>query len=164
MTLRIVPLEEGHVPSLRECLDVVARENRYLALLEAPPLEASRAFLLGMKARGAIQLVALEGERVVGWVDIAPFELPTYAHRGKLGMGVLPEHRGQGLGKRLFQACLDAAWAKGLTRIELEVRADNLRAKRLYERFGFRDEGVLRNAMRFEGQYFDCFTMSLLKP
>ena len=164
MTVRIVPFEEGHIPSFRECLDVVARERRYLALLEAPPLEASRSFLLGMQARGAIQLLALEGERVVGWIDIAPFDLPTCAHRGKLGIGVLPEHRGTGLGKRLFAACIEAAWAKGLTRIELEVRADNLRAKRLYERFGFREEGVLRNAMRFEGQYFDCLAMSLLKP
>jgi hypothetical protein len=41
MTHRVVPIAEHHIAGLREAVDSVARERRYLALLEAPPLEAA---------------------------------------------------------------------------------------------------------------------------
>jgi RimJ/RimL family protein N-acetyltransferase len=41
-----------------------------------------------------------------------------------------------------------------MTRIELQVRADNGRAIRLYERMGVEREGTLRRAMRFDGAYY----------
>ena len=43
-------------------------ERRYLAFLEAPPLEATRAFILDIIEQGYPQLVALsggEGDRLV---------------------------------------------------------------------------------------------------
>ena len=79
-------------------------------------------------------------------------------------MGLLPSHRGLGIGRRLLQACIDKAPSKGITRIELEARADNLRAIQLYERLGFAHEVLKRNAMRFDGVYFDAVQMSLLIP
>jgi hypothetical protein len=43
----------------------VARENRYLALVEAPPVARSRGFVLQNTASGATHFVAREGSRVV---------------------------------------------------------------------------------------------------
>ena len=40
-------------------------------------------------------------------------------------MGVLPEWRGRGVGRRLIERTLEAARAFPLTRVELSVRADN---------------------------------------
>jgi ribosomal protein S18 acetylase RimI-like enzyme len=77
-------------------------------------------------------------------------------------MGLLPEARGQRVGERLLRACLDKARAKGLTRIELHVRADNSRAIALYRRLGFAPEAVLARGMRFDGVYYDGLQMSLL--
>ena len=59
--------------------------------------------------------------------------------------------------------CIGKAWSKSITRIELEVRADNERAIRLYGALGFEQEAVKRQAMRFDGVYFDALLMSLLK-
>ncbi len=78
-------------------------------------------------------------------------------------MGVLPEYRGKGIGRQLLQACISKARTKGITRIELEVRADNERAIALYKALGFEIEAVKRNAMRFDGVYFDALQMSLLQ-
>lgn len=160
--VRIVPVAEAHASSYRACLDSVAREKRYLAQIEALPLERIEGFVRQSVATDAIQFMAVEAGKVVGWADIFPSWAHAVAHCGSLGMGVLVEHRGRGIGRRLLEACLAKAWAKGLTRIELEVRADNERAIRLYKAAGFTQEAVKRQAMRFDGVYFDALQMSLL--
>ena len=48
-------------------------------------------------------------------------------------------------------------------RIQLEVFAFNPRAQHVYERVGFRREGVLRDALRWDGEYHDTIVMGLLR-
>jgi len=59
-------------------------------------------------------------------------------------IGVLPGHRGSGLGARLLRALLDAAAEHACQEVLLEVRVDNFPAQRLYRRFGFAPVGVRR--------------------
>ena len=161
----ITPIAEAHVLSFHACLDAVARERRYLAIIEAPPLAQVLAFVKENIAADAAQFVALAGERVVGWADVLPTWKPALAHTGSLGMGVLAPYRGRGLGSALLAACRTKAQQRGITRIELEARIDNLNAIRLYEKSGFVREGVKRNGMRFDNVYFDTLLMGcLLEP
>ena len=161
--LPIVAVQEKYAASYRACLDIVAREKRYLAQVEALPLERIEGFVKESVATDAIQFFALNQEEVVGWVDIFPAWAHAVSHCGSLGMGVHPSFRGQGLGGRLLDACIRKAWTKGLTRIELEARADNEAAISLYERFGFKHEALKVRAMRFDGTYFDAVQMRLLR-
>jgi len=48
--------------------------------------------------------------------------------------------RGQGVGRALVKAALDRAEARGARRIELDTKEGNLRARGLYESFGFTAE------------------------
>jgi len=160
----ILPISEDHAASFRECLDTVAREKRYLAQVEAPPLEWVQKFVHDGVANDAAQFVAVDATgRVVGWADIFPAWAHAVAHCGTVGMGVLPGYRGQGIGKRLLQACIAKAWSKGLTRIGLEVRVDNEPAMRLYHRLGFAKEALKKHAMRFDAVYHDTVQMRLLR-
>ena len=161
--VEIVPVAEDLAASYRECLDVVAREKRYLAQIEALSLERIQGFVRESVATDAVQFMAVQGRQVVGWADIFPSWAHAVSHCGSLGMGVLPTYRGQGIGRRLLQACIAKAHAKGITRIELEVRADNERAIGLYKSLGFQQEAVKRHAMRFDGVYYDALQMSLLQ-
>jgi putative acetyltransferase len=159
----VVPISESLIASFHASLDIVARERKFLAMVEAPPLEQVVSFVRGNIERGVAQFVALKQERVVGWVDVVPATTYGISHRGSLGMGVLPEFRGQGIGRLLMKACLDKAWANGLSRIELEVHADNLSAIRLYQAFGFVVEGTKKHGMRMDGACFDTLMMGLVK-
>ena len=114
-------------------------------------------------AGDAIQFFAVDGERVVGWADIFPGWAHAVRHCGTLGMGVHPGYRGQGLGTRLLRACIDKAWRKGITRIELEARSDNRRAIALYEKVGFEREALKSRALCFDGVYHDAVQMRLLR-
>jgi RimJ/RimL family protein N-acetyltransferase len=159
---RIVPITEQHIPGVHRCLDEVARERLYLAMLEAPPLEQSREFVLGQMRANAPHFVALVDGEVVGWCDVIAKPRATLAHSGTLGMGVLAAHRGRGIGKALMERTLAGARNRGFTRVELTVRTDNERARRLYENIGFKLEGTCRNHMRIDGKYYDSHLMAIL--
>jgi RimJ/RimL family protein N-acetyltransferase len=162
MEFQILPIAEEHIEGFRSVLDSVARERRYLAFLEAPSLDESRAFVRRNIKKGYPQCVALIEDKVVGWCDVLPIDRPTMAHGGVLGVGVLLEHRGKGVGTALVRAAIDMAKAAGLTRIELTVRERNERAITLYERLGFVREGLKRKAVRIDGEYENLVSMGLL--
>jgi ribosomal protein S18 acetylase RimI-like enzyme len=160
--LRVVPLLEEHVERLRVVVDGVAREQRYLAMLEAPPLEDMRKFVAESVARQRPRFIALMGDQAVGWCDVVEKPRETLKHSAVLGMAVARAHRGRGIGSALMERTLAAAKARGFTRIELTVRLDNEPARKLYERFGFVVEGVCRRHMRVHGEYHDSHLMALL--
>jgi ribosomal protein S18 acetylase RimI-like enzyme len=158
--VRTIAVEDAE--SFHACLDLVAREGTFLALLQAPPLEELKSFVRGNIERGVPQVVALAESRVVGWCDIVPGWHHTLRHCGSLGMGLLPEYRGRGLGRELFQECLQLAVQAGVTRVELEAREDNERALHLYRQLGFTVEGRKVRGMRVNGEYVGTIAMSLL--
>jgi ribosomal protein S18 acetylase RimI-like enzyme len=159
----VVPIAEQHIDSFHAALDAVARERCYLLFLEAPPLDAVRVFVRGNIDKGCPQYVALEVDRVVGWCDALPVgPQQTRAHCAMLGIGVVADRRGRGIGTALLQAVLGRARAMGLKRIELSVREDNPRAAALYERHGFVREGVERRAVAVDGNYWDLISMAVL--
>jgi RimJ/RimL family protein N-acetyltransferase len=164
-TIQIVPIAEEHIEGFHRCLDAVARERKYLARIQAPPLEAVRQFALKSIDSAAIRLVALcEDEnqiRVVGWCDIFPMEREGFTHRGTLGMGVRKNFRERGIGTRLIDEAIRKVKEKGLERIELEVFGSNTPAIKLYEKKGFVVEGVKKKARKLDGIYDDMIQMAL---
>jgi ribosomal protein S18 acetylase RimI-like enzyme len=162
MPVDIVPIEESHVDGFHRALDFVARERRYLAFLEAPPLESMRAFVLDNIKRGHPQFVALSAGELVGWCDVLPKGRPIHAHTGVLGVALLPPFRGQGIGDDLIRRTLAAARTFGFHRVELTVRQDNVNAIALYKKFGFATEGLQRDAVRVDGVYGNVMMMAVL--
>jgi RimJ/RimL family protein N-acetyltransferase len=160
--IEIIAISEAHIEGFHHALDTVAREKRYLAFLEAPPLEAVRSFVLDMIGQGHPQFVAVSGDDVVGWCDVRRHPRPIYTHAGILGMGLLQPFRGQGIGTRLIRITLAAAQAAGMTRVELSVREGNLNAIELYNRVGFAVEGLSRNAVKIDGAYENVIQMAVL--
>ena len=57
-------------------------------------------------------------------------------------IAVRPDAQGKKLGKMLLYAMIQWSWANAMNHITLEVRTDNKRAIRLYERAGFREAGI----------------------
>jgi ribosomal protein S18 acetylase RimI-like enzyme len=162
MDHEIRPIAESDVERFREVLDALAREG-FLAFLEAPQLEQMRAFVLKNINEGFPQFVVLIDGQIVGWCDILPnARRAVQGHCGTLGMGLLPEYRGRGLGRKLIRRTIDAALALGLTRIDLMVRESNVNAIALYKKVGFESEGLHRKAIRIEGRYENLLSMAFV--
>jgi len=83
-----------------------------------------------------------------------------------VGMYVMPEHAGRGLGARLLDACIDLARADpSIEILYLTVTSTNAGAIRLYERTGFVAYGREPRSMRIGERTFDKLLMSkLLRP
>jgi RimJ/RimL family protein N-acetyltransferase len=143
----------------------VLSESRYFI---TEPHEFSGS--VGQKARRIVELdrasnstflVAKCDERVLGYVTVQGGHLRRMRHTGKLEIMVAADARGMGVGNALMQATID--WAirnPHLVKLGLNVFADNERAIRLYERFGFREEGRrLREYRMDDGSYRDDVLM-----
>ena len=86
-------------------------------------------------------LVAVDGEDVVGYAGLCAYSVDvSYIQT----IGVTADHQGHGIGTTLLVALLDHADSRGASQVDLEVRADNASAIRLYERHGFGRVGVRR--------------------
>ncbi len=141
-------------------LSSVAKEKKYILTVEPPPFESTRAFVQDNVEKNHAQYIAIIDNTVVGWADIIPFEHSTMAHVGGLGMGVIADHRGQGIGSKLLASVIQHAYDSGLKRLELEVFSDNLTAIGLYKKHSFVEEGVKRFARVINGQYQDIIVMA----
>ena len=148
--------------SFYDCFAAICRERRYLAVVEPPSKEEARGFIDGARQRGMVQYVASADSRVVGWCDIIPHAWEGFRHSGRLGMGIAPEFRGKGIGRRLMDATIDGAREAGLTRVGLEVFSSNTNAIKLYERYGFEYEGRHRRGRIIDGRVEDVIMMGLL--
>lgn len=69
----------------------------------------------------------------------------------------------KGYGTEAMRLMVDYGFKQlGLHRISLGVYAFNPRAIRVYEKIGFQREGVLRDALHWQGEYIDEVIMSIL--
>jgi [ribosomal protein S18]-alanine N-acetyltransferase len=85
-------------------------------------------------------VVAETGPEIVGYAGLAA----AGGDADVQTLAVAPSRRRRGTGSALLEALLDEAARRGCARVFLEVRADNLPALALYERFGFARVGVRR--------------------
>lgn len=90
---------------------------------------------------------------------------PRRRHARTLLIAVAQPAQGQGIGSLFMQTLIDAAdrWLAVL-RIELGVFAKNALAYRLYQKFGFVEEGVQRGFAFRDGSYQDVILMARLSP
>jgi RimJ/RimL family protein N-acetyltransferase len=161
--VQLIPTAEQYVEGFHAAVDAVARERRYIGFVNGPPIESTRRFISHILEGGGVQLLAVTSNgAVVGWCDIIRNPNEGFRHVGRLGMGLLPNYRGHGLGKTLALRTIEAARQAGMERIELDVFASNKAAVALYLRLGFVTEGVKRRARKLDGEYDDNVFMALL--
>lgn len=148
--------------SFRDALDSVSRERMWLAFTEAPSYEHMRKFVSGLIMDNDIQVYAMHDNTVIGWCDITRKKRDVFSHTGSLGMGIIKQYRGMGLGARMMEEVIRQAKANGLEKICLEVYSHNTAGIALYKKFGFVQEGIKRKEVKMDGKYFDNVVMGLL--
>lgn len=82
------------------------------------------------------------------------------------GLAIHPDFGGKGYGSAMMQAIIKYGQQLGLKRIELSVASINYKARHMYAKAGFEEEGVLRNYtyLQSENKYLDEVLMSYLYP
>jgi ribosomal protein S18 acetylase RimI-like enzyme len=125
------------------------------------PVEAYRAKIEKLATSGRY-IVAEDGGELAGHAFLDPMPMRANAHVFLLTIVVHPGHVERGIGRALLGDLLD--WAQGDARVgkvELNVRAGNLRAQRLYRSFGFVEEArFVERVRRIDGNFEDDLGMA----
>lgn len=80
-------------------------------------------------------------------------------HKVEFGMSVLKEYQQQGIGTKLMEVLCEKAKEMGKTKIELDVREDNLSAIKIYQKSGFQQEGIRSQGFLVDGEYINLILM-----
>ena len=108
---------------------------------------------------GSVVLGVFRGAELLGVAGFAIQQGQKRLHKGMLwGMYVRPGARRGGLGQRLVEAILDLA-CQSVELIQLTVVSDNGEARGLYTKLGFVEYGLEKNALKFNGRYYDEILM-----
>jgi ribosomal-protein-alanine N-acetyltransferase len=136
------------------------QNNSYIVLRRADEALSESSEGAG-EARGRIGLLPFRRRTVVQqradpiigfagmWVVMDEAHITT--------IGVLPEHRGQGLGELLLVTLFSDAMRRGAEWVTLEVRVSNDSAQALYQKYGFTRQGVRRRYYSDNGE--DAYIM-----
>jgi RimJ/RimL family protein N-acetyltransferase len=101
-------------------------------------------------------------QRFVGEVVLNEFDRHNESANFRIMLGPR-QNFGHGYGSEATRLVVDNAFdVVGLHRLSLDVFDVNPRARRVYEKCGFRAEGVLRDALCWDGEWIDATVMSIV--
>ncbi|WP_139489275.1 GNAT family N-acetyltransferase [Brevibacillus dissolubilis] len=127
--------------------------------------QIERYFEGKMQDRSSVLLlIALrETDEVIG--DVALQSIDSYNRNANIRIAIFQdEHQGKGYGSEAMKLMLDYGFGiVNLHRIELNVWSYNERASHVYEKLGFKREGVQKDALYYNHEYHDSILMAILE-
>ena len=158
----------GPAPEMAEemidYLKITAEQTPYL--LRSPSecnatLDGEAQYLQGLlEAPNTVMIVCFVDGKMAGNCQIARKSWLKNRHRATLGIALLQEFWGLGIGTAMFEEMIEIAEGWGLSQVELEVVEGNDRAMALYEKMGFVTVAAIPDAFRLEdGTSLKEFTM-----
>jgi len=128
-----------------------------------PPYDRARIEAWTSDLANSIALIARLDQRIVGHLRL--FRIPFERRKGVGEMYIYlhQDFQNVGLGTVMMKKVIELAKERGFHRIGLTVVADNHRAIKVYEKVGFKKEGIARDAFYGDDHhYHDEVEMGLL--
>lgn len=104
--------------------------------------------------------VAVDNDKIVGYIRAERGIFNRVFHTAYIVVGILKEYGGKGIGTTFFKNVDQWARENGITRLELTVECCNHAARHLYEKSGFKVEGIREKSMLVEGSFVDELYMA----
>ena len=150
--------------ALLDYLKIVGGETENLSFgAEGVPLsiEEEQAYLRAQcdSADNAQYFAKVDGE-IIGTASLNR-KHKRMSHRGVFGISLKKAWWGCGAASALMEAILAFAKENDFEQLNLEVRSDNARAIRLYEKYGFRKLCTFPHFFKINGEYVDFDLMNL---
>jgi RimJ/RimL family protein N-acetyltransferase len=153
-------------PAMLEFLTVIGSETDNLTFGKEGPrttLEQERTWLFRSNSLRGCFFLAMEDQTIMGTIQLTAGTRDRTRHVAEMAIAVRKECWGHGVATALFQRAMEWADRRGVTKVNLLVRADNERAKGFYAKCGFVKEGVNQRMFRMNGAYIDGEYWGLLR-
>lgn len=165
--VRLRAIERSDIPTfVRWFNDPEVRQ--YVKMYEPISIESEERWFESLQKRENDRVYAIEARAGEAWVHIGVIGLHRINWKDRNAvLGIVIGEKGfwsQGYGTDAICTLLRFAFNEmNLHRVELEVLEFNLRARRCYEKVGFRYEGARRQAVFSGGAYHDSLLMGILR-
>jgi L-amino acid N-acyltransferase YncA len=159
---RIVAARPGDVAAMAAIYNEVLAASTAI-FSDEPITEAEmRARVDARAARGFVTLVALDGERVLGYAGYGEFRSwPGYRTTVEHSVYVAADSRRAGLGRALMDELIGSARAGGMHVMVGAIDAANEASLRLHERLGFVRVGLMPEVARKFDRWLDLALLQL---
>ncbi len=98
--------------------------------------------------------------QAVGWAALTPYSArAVYAGVAEVSIYIVETMRGQGVGRRLLTALVDASEAAGVWTLQAGIFPENTASVRLHERCGFRIVGRRERIGQLHGLWRDVLLL-----
>ena len=112
------------------------------------------------ESRRNLFLVAEVNQRIVGFSRCEGSKLKRSFHKVEFGVCVLEEFWGYGIGKNLLLESIQWADKNEIKKMTLNVLETNENAIKLYKKYGFEIEGILKkDKLLSDGNYYNTLLM-----
>jgi len=122
--------------------------------------------IIAGKKSSKVWAIEVKG-RLIGYMYNTPEKDDDDEFSGRVELDILIGEKKEwekGYGTDALRAMLDYAFNKQKAeRVFIMPRTNNARAIHVYEKVGFKKEGILRHFEKFEGKWIDMVMMSILK-
>ena len=146
---------EEDAEALLEYLKIVGGETDNLSFgAEGVPID------LKTESVDNVQYLAKVNGEIIGTASLNR-KNNRMSHRGVFGISLKKAWWGCGAGSALMEAILSFARENEFEQLNLEVRSDNVRAIRLYEKYGFQKICSFPHFFKIDGKYIDFDLMNL---
>lgn len=127
--IEYVPMREEHIQGLVE-VEKQCFNSGY----------AEKTFLKELENKIAVYIVAIDKNQVLGYIGL----WNICGGADIIDVAVHKDFRRKGIGKGLISEMLKACRRENIFEVNLEVRASNIAAQRLYKKMGFSEVGLRR--------------------
>jgi phosphinothricin acetyltransferase len=137
-----------------------------MATFETTPRTADDILRTLAAGRGRYPfLVATIDDEVAGWASVSTYRpRECYAGIGEFSIYIDERWRGQGVGRVLLPALIDAAEQMGFWKLLSRVFPANSGSRRLCAACGFREVGMYEKHAQLDGRWLDVVIIERLIP
>jgi RimJ/RimL family protein N-acetyltransferase len=116
--------------------------------------------LVAVEGGDVVDTIAEIGGKVIANGEVERGRYKDTHRHGHVGLTMLRQYRGQGIGRRMIETLVRESRRIGLRSLEAEFLADNETARQAYEKAGFKQAGIIPRKIFRKGIYFDGLIMA----
>jgi RimJ/RimL family protein N-acetyltransferase len=116
--------------------------------------------LVSMERGETISVVADISGKIIANGEVARGRYQDTHRHGHLGLTMIKEYRGHGIGHNMIETLVRESRSVGLRTLDAEFLAENEAARGAYEKAGFKQAGIIPRKVFRGGRYFDGLIMA----
>jgi RimJ/RimL family protein N-acetyltransferase len=154
------PATTDDAAQIVKAVENILKIGSYIQKESARTVNEEKNFIKEMKKLDNMYVTVELENKIVGIARVIRGELEMKRHTGLFRTWLIESAQGNGIGSQIMDYTLDWCRNHGLHKLCLTVFASNDLAFKLYERYGFIQEGIQKEQVKVNGQYDDEIFMA----